>query len=112
MNWYRKLIALRGSNPALRSGSTVMLNHDAQNALVWMRKPAKPSLDDPALVIACNFSAQPVTLSLKADMKSNGVRGSFLRTIVRTDHGMARWTWTPCTCRRMGSISAKSVTRY
>jgi len=66
----------------------VMLNHDAQNALVWMRKPAKPSLDDPALVIVCNFSAQPVTLSLKADMKSNGVRGSFLRTIARTDNGM------------------------
>jgi len=88
LNWYRKLIALRSSNTALRSGSNVMLNHDAQNTLVWIRKPAKPSLDDPAVVIACNFSAQPVTLSLNADMKSNGVRGSFLRTIVRTDHGM------------------------
>ncbi len=86
--WYRKLIALRRSNTAMHSGSQVMLNHDAQNALVWMRKPARPSLDTPAVVIACNFSAQPVTLSLKAEMKSNGVRGSFLRTLVRTDHGM------------------------
>jgi alpha-glucosidase len=86
--WYRKLIALRRSNTAMHMGSTVMLNHDSQNALVWMRKPARPSLDTPAVVIACNFSAQPVTLSLKAEMKSNGVRGSFLRTLVRTDHGM------------------------
>lgn len=86
--WYRKLIALRRSNTAMHTGSNVMLNHDAQSALVWMRKPARPSLDTPAVVIACNFSAQPVTLSLKAEMKSNGVRGSFLRTLVRTDHGM------------------------
>lgn len=53
-----------------------------------MRKPANASLEHPAVVIACNLSAQPVTLSLKADMKSNGIRGSFLRTIARTDHGM------------------------
>jgi glycosidase len=88
LNWYRRLIVLRRSYTSLHSGSSVMLNHDAQNALVWMRKPAKPSLDSPAVVIACNFSAQPVTISIKADMKNNGVRGSFLRTITRTDHGM------------------------
>jgi alpha-glucosidase len=88
LNWYRRLITLRRSNAALHSGSNVMLNHDAQNALVILRKPANASLEHPAVVIACNFSAQPVTLSLKADMKSNGVRGSFLRTIARTDHGM------------------------
>jgi alpha-glucosidase len=88
LNWYRKLIALRRSSAALHEGSNVMLNHDAQNALVWLRKPAKLSPDNPAVVIACNFSAQPVTLSLKADMKTNAVRGSFLRTIARTDHGM------------------------
>jgi len=88
LNWYRKLIALRRSNTALHTGSNVMLNHDAQNALVWLRKPTKPSLENPAVIVACNFSAQPVTLSLKADMKTNGVRGSFLRTIARTDHGM------------------------
>jgi alpha-glucosidase len=88
LNWYRKLIALRRSNTALHSGSNVMLNHDAQNALVWLRKPANPTLEHPAVVIACNFSAQPVTLDLKADMKSNAVRGGFMRTIARTDHGM------------------------
>jgi len=88
LNWYRKLIAMRRSNPALHSGSNVMLNHDAQNALVWLRKPANASLEHPAVVIACNFSAQPVTISLKADMKSNNIRGSFLRTIARTDHAM------------------------
>ena len=86
--WDHKLIALRHSSDALRSGTQILLNHDAQNALVWIRKPANASLEHPAVVIACNFSAQPVTLSLKADMKSNGIRGSFLRTIARTDHGM------------------------
>jgi len=88
LNWYRRLITLRRSNTALHTGSNIMLNHDAQNALVWLRKPANASLEHPAVVIACNLSSQPITLSLKADMKSNSVRGSFLRTIARTDHGM------------------------
>jgi alpha-glucosidase len=88
LNWYRKLIALRRSNQTLRSGSNIMLNHDAQNALVWLRKPSVASPEHPAVVIACNFSAQPVTLSLKAEMKSNTVRGSFLRTLARTDAQM------------------------
>ena len=88
LNWYRKLIALRRSNTALASGNNIMLNHDMQNALVWLRKPATPTLNHPAVVIACNFSGQPITLALKTDMKSNGVKGSFLRTIARTDHGM------------------------
>ncbi|HEY0307577.1 MAG TPA: alpha-glucosidase [Acidobacteriaceae bacterium] len=88
LNWYRKLIALRRSNPALASGSNVMLNHDAQNALVWVRKPVNPTLEHPAVVIACNLSGQPVTLALKTEMKSSGIRGSFMRTIARTDHGM------------------------
>jgi len=88
LNWYRRLITLRRSNLALNSGSNVMLDHDAQSALVWLRKPANASLEHPAVVIACNLSSQPVTLSLKADMKSNNIRGSFLRTILRTDHGM------------------------
>jgi len=88
LNWYRKLIALRRSNQAIAGGSNIMLNHDAQNALVWLRKPAAPSPEHPAVVIACNFSGQPITLALKAETKSNGIRGSYLRTIARTDHGM------------------------
>ena len=88
LNWYRKLIALRRNNPALHTGGNIMLDHDAQNALVWLRKPANPSPENPAVVVACNLSAQPVTLSLKADVKANGVRGSFLRPLARTDNGM------------------------
>jgi len=65
-----------------------MLDHDKQDALVWLRKPQNPSPEHPAVVVACNFSAQPVTLSLKADMQKNQVRGQFLRSVARTDHGM------------------------
>jgi len=88
LNWYRKLIALRRNNPALHTGVNIMLDHDAQNALVWLRKPANPSPENPSVVVACNLSAQPITLSLKSDMKANGVRGSFLRPLARTDNGM------------------------
>ena len=88
LNWYRKLFALRRNNPALHTGVNIMLDHDAQNALVWLRKPANPSPENPSVVVACNLSAQPITLSLKSDMKANGVRGSFLRPLARTDNGM------------------------
>jgi hypothetical protein len=38
--------------------------------------------------VLCNLSAQPVTLSLKADITRLHLRGSFLRTILRSDSGM------------------------
>jgi alpha-glucosidase len=88
LNWYKLMMKLRRSNPAFTNGSNIMLDHDKQDALVWLRKPQNPSPEHPAVVVACNFSAQPVTLSLKADMQKNQVRGQFLRSVARTDHGM------------------------
>jgi alpha-glucosidase len=37
------------------------------------------------LVVICNLSAQPVQLSLKPDIERLHLRGSFLRTILRSD---------------------------
>jgi hypothetical protein len=65
-----------------------MLNHDDQNVLAWVRKPEGASLKDPAVVVVCNLTAQPVHLSLKDDMQRLHLRGNFLRTIIRSDNGM------------------------
>lgn len=92
MNWYRRLSALHQSNPTLGSAAMTVLNHDDQNVLAWVRKPAAASYKNPPVVVICNLSAQPVHLSLKDDMQKLRLKGSFLRTVVRSDSGMGPMT--------------------
>lgn len=88
LNWYRQLSALHHSNQTLSSAPGIMLDHDAQNILAWVRKPEGASLRDPAVIVVCNLTAQPVHVSLKDDMQKLHLKGSFLRTILRSDSGM------------------------
>ena len=53
-----------------------------------VRKPKNVSPVSPVLVILCNLSAQPAQLSIKTDTMRLHLRGSFLRTLIRTDNGM------------------------
>lgn len=92
LNWYRQLSALHHSNRTLGSAPGIMLNHDDQNVLAWVRKPQDASLRNPPVVVICNMSAQPVHLSLKDDMQKLRLRGNFLRTIIRSDNGMGPMT--------------------
>jgi alpha-glucosidase len=87
--WYRQLASLHHDNPVLRSGSTTFLDFDAQNALVWVSKPAPnaPRLTAPVVVI-CNLSSSPLQLSLADATKHLDLHGFFLRTLLRTDHAM------------------------
>jgi hypothetical protein len=79
------LSALHHGNATISSGANITLNHDDQNILAWVRKPRAVSTISPAIVVICNLSAQPVQLSLKADMQHLRLKGSFLRTILRSD---------------------------
>jgi glycosidase len=88
LSFYRQLTELHRGNSALRDGDTLPLDHDAQNVLAWVRKPHAITPLSPAIVVLCNFSSSPVTLSLKADMTRLHLRGSFLRTVLRSDNAM------------------------
>jgi hypothetical protein len=88
LNWYRKLIELHHSNATINSGEYLTINRDDQNVLIIIRKPKTVSPASPVLVIICNLSAQPAQLSLKTDTMRLHLRGSFLRTVLRTDNGM------------------------
>jgi len=57
LNWYQELIKLRRDNPALHDGALTMLNVNDNNVLSWLRK----TTDGQAVLIACNFTAQPQT---------------------------------------------------
>jgi Glycosidases len=88
LNWYRQLSTLSHSNRTISSGAITVLNHDDQNVLAWIRRPQSVSLTTPAIVVIENLSSQPVTLSLKADIQRLRLKGSFLRTLLRSDTGM------------------------
>jgi alpha-glucosidase len=88
LNWYRQLSALHHGNRTISSGASIILNHDDQNILAWVRKPQTVSAIAPAIVIICNLSAQPIHISLKEDIQRLKLKGSFLRTIMRSDNAI------------------------
>jgi Alpha amylase, catalytic domain len=88
LNWYRRLIELHHSNATINSGEYLTINRDDQNVLIMIRKPKNVSPTNPILIILCNLSGQPQHLSIKADTMKLHLRGSFLRTILRSDNGM------------------------
>ena len=83
--WYRRLDALVRANPTLKSGATTLLDRDQDNALVWVRTPPGGG---PSIVIACNLSSSPTTFSIVENLQQLHLRGSFLRTLLRSDQGM------------------------
>ena len=88
LSWYRKLINLHHSNATINSGEYLTVNRDDQNVLITIRKPKNVSPTNPILIILCNLSGQPQHLSIKTDTMKLHLRGSFLRTVIRSDNGM------------------------
>jgi hypothetical protein len=87
-DWYSRLIALHHGNATVRYGSVSVLDFDAQNALVWVIRPATNSALTLPVVVACNLSSSPLRLSLTSAVHSLNLRGSFLLTLLRSDQAM------------------------
>ncbi len=78
LNWYKQLIQLRRDNPALHSGKLTMLNTDDTKVLSWMRlAPGAP-----AVVVACNFTAEPQKFSF--DLSKQGISSRQAKTLMKT----------------------------
>ncbi len=77
--WFEQMMALRRSNPALRSGTMTMLDTSNPDVLSYVRSTGT----GPAVVIAMNFTAEPKTLSL--DLSSAGVTGTSIKTLAADD---------------------------
>jgi alpha-glucosidase len=76
-NFYKRVIALRREQPALRDGSYVAVNRDDQNVLAYLRTGADGA---DSVLVALNMSAQPQTVSFK--LNGFGVSGSSLQVLV------------------------------
>jgi alpha-glucosidase len=80
LNWYKDLIALRRSNPALHDGGFVMVDAGDPNLVVYLRTAPQGSAP---VVVAINMSAAPKTLSL--DLTAQNVTGKTVRTLATSD---------------------------
>jgi alpha-glucosidase len=84
LNWYKRLLALRRTNPALFSGSMTILDPN-ENVVSYLRKgaPGKPSV-----LVALNFSAQPQSLTY--DFPSLGLTRGATSTLETDDPNLKR----------------------
>jgi Alpha amylase, catalytic domain len=89
LNFYRRLIQLHHDNSSLRSGTPYVLNHDAESALVWLRRAPAGSVTAATVVIACNLSDKMLTLSLDGDFAQLHMHTGSLRPLA------ASWTAVP-----------------
>jgi alpha-glucosidase len=74
LSWYKKLIALRRSNPAIHDGDMSMLESGNHQVLAWSRTAPNRKL----VVVACNFTADPQIVSLQSAL---GGPGKMARTL-------------------------------
>ncbi len=76
LNWHRRLIALRRSNSALRSGRTLMLDQTNVSVLTYARVGAHGE----TILVSLNMSPQPQTITLKT--QAAGLSGTHCRTLL------------------------------
>ncbi len=62
LNLYKQLIRLHHDNATVRSGAQMVLNRDAEGALVWVRRAPASSRTSSTVVVGCNLSDKPVGL--------------------------------------------------
>lgn len=81
LNAYRALIGLHHDNAALRNGTQIMLNRDAEGAVVWIRRAPAGSRTMANVVVATNRTGKALTLNLDNDVEALGMRPGTLRPL-------------------------------
>jgi alpha-glucosidase len=80
LNWYKRLIALRREEPALRDGRMEMIDRDDPDVLAFVRLGASKAT---AVVIAINMSARQKTVAL--DLGKSRIAGASAKTLAASD---------------------------
>ena len=74
LNLYRQMIQLHHDNATVRNGPETVLDYDAVDALVWVRKAPASSRTSASVVAACNLSDRPVVLGDFGGLRLRGLR--------------------------------------
>ena len=76
--WYKGLIQLKKTNPAMAVGLDTMLDVNNAKVLSWMRQAPKSS----PIVVACNFTDEPQTVNLAG--ANSGLKSGSLKTLMKS----------------------------
>ncbi|MGI4826939.1 MAG: alpha-glucosidase, partial [Janthinobacterium lividum] len=82
LRWYESLLRLRKENAQLLSGEISFLDHDAQGALVWIRKRLREDSCEAGVLVANNLTAEPIVLDLKADLHREQVAATSVTRVL------------------------------
>ena len=82
LNFYKKLISLRRTMPALRNGDQTMLNFDDRNVLAYVRKDAKTG---DAILVALNMTAE--STKLEFDLSQFGLKEKNGKSLIPATSG-------------------------
>jgi alpha-glucosidase len=77
LNFYRRVLALRHQDPALRDGEYIALNENDPNVLSYLRR-----YKDDAVLVVLNMSASPQKVSF--DLQAQGLTTSKATTLLTT----------------------------
>lgn len=86
LNFYRRILELHSGNATLRTGTVTFLNHDGEDALVWLRRAPAGARTVASVIVACNLSERPVVLSLTDDLARLHIHSGFLRPMLTSKH--------------------------
>jgi len=81
-NWFRALIRLKKTVPALENGSNIMLDTENTKVLSWLRQA--PGM--PQVVVSVNFTAEPQIVNLQA--AGSGLKAGSLQTLLKSPGGV------------------------
>ncbi len=84
--WTTRMVGLHRGNATLRRGVQTVLDRDVDGVLVVVWRGA--GVGSPVLVEVVNLTGKPVEFALTDDFARLRLRGSFLRTVLRSDEGM------------------------
>lgn len=88
--FYRKLAQLHHDHPAVRSGTSYPLDHDAEDALVWVLRVPANARTSATVIAACNLSGQRVVLPLRGELTKLGIRFAELRVLLTSANSNAQ----------------------
>ena len=88
LSFYKRLIQLHHDSPAIRSGQLTPLHLNQPNTLAWILRAPNASRTNPPLVIVCNLSLQPLSVSLADDLAPFHIRHVAIRNLLTSAPGM------------------------
>jgi alpha-glucosidase len=86
LNFYRRVLELHAGNATLRNGALTFLNHDSDDAVVWLRRAPAGARTVASVIVVCNLADHAITLSLDGDLQHLHLGSGWLHPLLTSLH--------------------------